>query len=589
MTACFVAGLASLIFFSLSRGGIVFLLAGTLLWFAGLGRAHWSKPLLISFGAIFLAGLLMFLASRSAVLDRMAHFAGLIRDRARVSESQQPSATTEIPLDGRVAIFTDTLRLIRDFPITGTGLGTFRYTFRFYGKESLGYPPAVHPESDWLMLASEAGILAVVVLVVGIGWLFWRVWRLRSHPGWPLRWGILSAALAAFLHGFVDAPAHRTALGWWILVLFVVGLQTSPRARLRPSRLQHLLFIAGGLGALALAVQPFAQNGLGASVASARRIFGGAGDHRAAPEESERGSGRGAAGDPEFADERSAYFQLGVTLLEFRNEARRTRSSPRNDCSIRIRRTSPSSRVSCGSISIPRTATLWLEAVERRAIDAARHETQGAISLYKDLIRQAESKPDLQRRLLEAPARGADFTLAWVETAALGLAAVELSRLAGEARFIASLDETGRRRFLRVWYDRGARPALFEFIEKHEDWSAAAWAVQVRQLVDSGKFEEAVKSVALHHKISLDLPPAGDTKPGPGDEANPAAAFDTYWRRGNFVTARRILDEARRGQGSGDREVWRLSAALAANDGQWQAAWEHLDRCLKHSGLDSTR
>jgi hypothetical protein len=237
-----------------------------------------------------------------------------------------------------------------------------------------------------------------------------------------------------------------------------------------------------------------------------------------------------------------------------------------------------------------KTAALWLEAVERRArIDAARHERQGAISLYKDLIRQAESKPDLQRRLLDAPARGADFTLAWLETAAPGLAAAELSRLAGDARFIASLDETGRRRLLRVWYDRGARPALFEFIEKHEDWSAAAWPVQVRQLVDSGKFEEAVRSVALHHKISLDLPPEDGAKPGPVDEAIPAVAFDTYWRRGNFVTARRILDEARHRQGSRDREVWRLSAALAASDGQWQAAWEHLDRCLKLSGLDAMR
>jgi hypothetical protein len=65
------------------------------------------------------------------VRERITHLGGTVRDRAPLSESPGPDAA--IPLDGRIAIFSDTLRLIASAPVTGTGLGTFRYTFRFFG------------------------------------------------------------------------------------------------------------------------------------------------------------------------------------------------------------------------------------------------------------------------------------------------------------------------------------------------------------------------------------------------------------------------------------------------------------------------
>jgi hypothetical protein len=242
--------------------------------------------------------------------------------------------------------------------------------------------------------------------------------------------------------------------------------------------------------------------------------------------------------------------------------------------------------------SLRETGPLLREAIERRLrIDAARGTTGGDVSLYRDFIRQIASREvALQAAFLIGFQERSDFALVWLETAGRDAAAWGVPRLAGDPKFLAKLDEAEKRRFLRLWYERGERAALFEFIAAHPEWTAAAWPVRMRQLIDAGSFEEAVKSVAQHHKISLELPPAGSGGAGGAvDEANPAAAFDAYWRRGNVVAARRVLDEARRGKGSSDREIWRLSAALAARDAQWQAAWQHLERCLEHSGLDSLR
>ena len=78
--ACLAVTAPSLIFFTISRGGILSLVVGTLLWLAGLGRRHWSKPLLISFGGVFLAAILLFLAPKSMVRHRLETLMGSVRN-----------------------------------------------------------------------------------------------------------------------------------------------------------------------------------------------------------------------------------------------------------------------------------------------------------------------------------------------------------------------------------------------------------------------------------------------------------------------------------------------------------------------------
>ena len=143
---------------------------------------------------------------------------------------------------------------------------------------------------------------------------------------------------------------------------------------------------------------------------------------------------------------------------------------------------------------------------------------------------------------------------------------------------------------LAAWYRKANRELLTRFLDEHPTWAESAWPVQLRQLVDGGRFEAAVRRAAEHYQVSLDLPatvdePHADSPTAPTD--NPVAEFKAAWRQGNMITARRVLDEAAKvPRPVADPEFLRLRAALAAHDADWPAAWQALDRYLQqtHAG-----
>ena len=578
-----------LVFFSISRGGIVFLLVGTLLWLAGLGRAHRSKPLLISFAAVSLAGIALLLGSRSEVRHRILLLVGWEKDRAKGSELQDGR-----PIDGRIPIFQDTLRLVRDYPLTGCGLGAYRYVFPFYRDRAGWDVPVIHAESDWLMLAAEAGLPALATLAVGIGWLLRRVWRLRDHPYWPLRWAILCAALAALLHGCLDVPAHRPALGWWILAVAGLGFQVTPPTPMPPSRIQHLLFILAGLGAMAFSIPMLRAQWFGGrsspplrAYASQVEVIGLRVDGKM-PEAV--AAARQAIAVSPLVD--VLYFQLAVTLL------RLDPKSAEVDAVLRAQRLvapiSPQVPVDQGGLWLEsdpeKAAQLWAEAIQRAEridrIELGRESR--AFRLYGQLVTRASAAPVVQKRLLAACSGRPDFILAWLEQSEPALVAAELPRLAADASFRDALAEPARRRFLESWYGKGDRAQLFQWVAGKPGWQSAAWPLTLRRLVDAGQFTEAVQAAATRFSFSLALPEPGSGEPegAASAEESPAASFDRFWRKGNVVTARRILDEARAEPSPAEPEIWRLSAAVCARDGQWQAAWLHVERYLREAHLD---
>ena len=585
---CLGVCLTGLIFFTTSRGGIVSLLLGVALWLAGLGAAHRSKPLLISFAALFLGGVLLFLAPQSVVRHRLLVLIGL--EDAKEAKSRQASPS-EPSLDARFLIFSDTLGMVRDYPLTGTGLGTFRYVFPQYRKRSLSETPMVHPESDWLMLAAETGLPTCLLLVVGLSWLIVRVWQQRNHPYWPLRWGILCAALAAFLHGFVDVPAHRTALGWWLLVIFALGFQTAPRDARRPPRGQHLLFVLVGLGAVVLGgylIRAAWFNGRPAPFNAAFEAqtdvirLRAEGNLPACVEAARQAIAR-------FPLAGWLHYQLGLTLLRLGGREEEA------DAAFRAQRllnpNVPQVAIDQGALWLTidpnRTLALWIEAIEsRERLDQRQGRDEGgAVALYGELIGRAAEHRDLQRNVYIARGKSSPFVLAGLERVAPSIAMAEFSRLAEESVFIQSLTEAERRRFLQTWYARGDREQLFRFVEEHPNLETAAWQIQLRRLLDAGKYEEAIRAAVQYYKIDVNLPILGpsDAEVRLVDPTNPIEAFDAAWKKGNTIAAKRILEEARAGRAS--PEVWRLSAALAIRETEWKSAWQFLDRYIGEAHL----
>ncbi len=239
---CGAPPLAALLFFSISRAGVLAFCVGLALWAVGGARtAANRRTLAVSAGVLtlFLAGL--FILGGSTVRDRLA-------DLWTQTLATESGAADPANLDFRQPIFKDALRMIADAPLTGVGLGHFAVVFPHYREASLRAVGILHPESDWLMTAAECGWPAVVFLLGLVAWFLVTCWRARGDEDGLLRWTVASAIAAALLHALIDVPWRRPALGWFLMV---VALAVVPRAGSLP-RFPQLLRAGQILGGIAL-------------------------------------------------------------------------------------------------------------------------------------------------------------------------------------------------------------------------------------------------------------------------------------------------------------------------------------------------
>ena len=85
--------------------------------------------------------------------------------------------TTTDDFKFRWAMWVSTFQILKDFPLFGSGLGTFTYIFPMYRSlhiEGL----ATHAENDFLQLAAEAGLIGVfassTAVLAGEHWIRWH-------------------------------------------------------------------------------------------------------------------------------------------------------------------------------------------------------------------------------------------------------------------------------------------------------------------------------------------------------------------------------------------------------------------------------
>ena len=589
MSVCMVA----LGFFSVSRGGVVFLLVGVVLWIAGLGRRHRDVRLVVSFTALLLAGGVLFLVSGSEVRNRLLGKATPIPVTADHFPAASPMAFApqvnvgdamhNLSTDFRFRIYRDTFAAIRDFPLTGTGLGTFAAVFPQYRQASLFDVGVIHPESDWLMLIAEAGIPAMLCLLVLIVLAAGRLRFEREHPYWPLRWGCTVAAGAAALHGTVDVPLHRVALGWWVLVIAGLALQSARTGLSGGSRAQQALFVAGGVTALVLGgalvraqwfggpplptftVQEVPQKiylayqrkDYPAATALARRTIQEA---------------------PLFAP---AYFYLGGLLALSDEEGTDAKVDAMFQAQRLLDPVSPAVPLqeadTWAGYDPARQTTLWLEALSRsvRIGEANGSGLPQTLDSYRDLVRRAAGQPDAQRYLLSATRPDPRFAEAWSQVAPPELARGMAARLAADAAAHPTI--------VPDWYARTEREGPRKPSREPGDWQTAAWPIRLRQLVYAGQCEQAVDEMKSRYGISLALPGESPTTERTGGD-DPAVTFEQAWRDGDTVAARRFLDAAVIDPAQpASLELWRWRAAVASHDGNWRTAWDALERYVRHT------
>lgn len=112
-----------------------------------------------------------------------------------------------LQLEGRAAIWRDAVQLIRDFPLTGTGLGTFEVAYRKYQKSLVG-STVDHTHNDFLEFASDTGLIGVLILFLPIFYLLGKmvVAFLADSRGYrrAVILGCIGSTVGLLLHSITD-------------------------------------------------------------------------------------------------------------------------------------------------------------------------------------------------------------------------------------------------------------------------------------------------------------------------------------------------------------------------------------------------
>jgi hypothetical protein len=114
----------------------------------------------------------------------------------------------------RLEVWRDAIEIVRDYPVFGTGLGTFKNAFMRY-QRSMPRSLFDHAHNDYLELATDTGIVGFLLgmgMVVFFIWNVLRRWR-KKHGmfGKCIALGGMGSLSAIAVHSFVDFNLHIPA------------------------------------------------------------------------------------------------------------------------------------------------------------------------------------------------------------------------------------------------------------------------------------------------------------------------------------------------------------------------------------------
>jgi hypothetical protein len=202
--------------FSASRMGILSLLLSfslsSLLFKSPGGKQRFSRTLVFIFG-------LAVLWAASIGLDAVI----------------SPFFSTSENFKTRWMIWVNTFQILKDFPLFGSGLGTFSQIFPMYRTFHI-QELVTHSENDFLQLASEVGLIGFGLLLTVFLYIFLKVTSgIRSLPYWePRRYvgiGGLVGILALMFHSMVERNLQIPANAFLFTFIWALVLKT---AALRP-------------------------------------------------------------------------------------------------------------------------------------------------------------------------------------------------------------------------------------------------------------------------------------------------------------------------------------------------------------------
>lgn len=136
---------------------------------------------------------------------------------------------TNIQREGRLAVLMTSTGLIKDYPLFGSGSGTFGFVYPRYQPEVLSQTLFDHAHNDHLEFITDRGLVGYGLLVAALLNCWWLIVRAHHSRRDPLASTLLYAGLVATLslviHGLTDFNFQIPANALYFMVLLAMGLK----------------------------------------------------------------------------------------------------------------------------------------------------------------------------------------------------------------------------------------------------------------------------------------------------------------------------------------------------------------------------
>ena len=185
MYVFFSITMAVALFFSLSRGGIVSFFAGIMVFaFVVFGKTYSVRRLVPVFLFILILASYLLYIGITPIIDRFSQ--------------------TDVSNEQRLLAWQGVLSAFKDYPVFGSGLGTFQYIFKIYKPDGL-YLYWDHAHNDYLELLLEIGIVGTIIVAI---FFFFELKAILKTP-WKgkeiyLNAAFLSSITTVAVHSVVD-------------------------------------------------------------------------------------------------------------------------------------------------------------------------------------------------------------------------------------------------------------------------------------------------------------------------------------------------------------------------------------------------
>ncbi|CAN5477264.1 hypothetical protein BH23VER1_BH23VER1_27680 [soil metagenome] len=563
--------------------------------------ANFSRAgILLAFGGAGCWILLVSLSARSTA--RLATGASLLLALAAIFvlfggqtfERFSEAGVGGILEDGRVPIYQDTLNLIRSVPVAGIGLGNFEEIFATIRDAFGAQARVLHPESDWLWLGAEGGLLVLVPALAVVG-VFGAAYFPVALPGGRvrqrrLRAGALCAAIVVLIHSVIDVPAHTAGVFLFASVAVAVGLPHRRRdpeseAVRPPGVWRSAAWRSAGLALAAAA----------SLVAAARYLpsqLPGSGRASQTIAQSWEAIHANPSPSPEASaalDEALRYRPLDWEAYFLRGEARarsRTNLQGARADFRRARFLSPES----GRVA-DAEAEIWLDVHPRYAMPAWRvaigQWPERTEDYFRRAQRAADAHPGLADAVVSLASSDPKLLVQYVASRNTSDAfETYLVPLIESDPALRNMNPTTLRRLLDLWAKLGDRTALIEALQNRPAWQEVGWHLLAAAEAEQGNFQAAYQLADRY------LPPApsfsaeaqqpiGDLRRNfylnPTDVAAGLRLLQAELRQGLEEDALNTVEKLQR-LDAVPAYLPRLKASALAQQEAWEDAWLEIGR-----------